>query len=148
MSTFQSMYNWSKDDSSRFKSVEKVSRTVQSFKAECDINRIMARYIRTGVAPAAVSMGRYGDFSEVGSFHEAQDAVIRAQKQFAALSSKVRDRFKNDPANMLAFVADPKNLDEAASLGLLTEEAAKRIADAKANVAAPVAPPVTPAKAS
>lgn len=74
---------------------------------ECDINLIMEKYLRTGTVAQRADMGRFGDFSEAGDFHEAQNVLVKARGQFAALSSKVRERFQNDPGRFLAWVHDP-----------------------------------------
>lgn len=97
------------------------SLTRQEFQDECDINRIMARALRSGVLPQQEG-GMYGDFSELSDYQQAQDILLHARKQFQALPSGVRDRFGNDPAGMLAFIADPANKDEARRLGLLAPE--------------------------
>lgn len=96
--------------------------TKQSFAAECDINTIMKRYMQTGVAPGTKGVGRYGDFSQVGDYLEAQDIVKNANEQFKALPAVARERFKHDPAKLLQFVMDPKNREEAQKLGLLKDE--------------------------
>lgn len=98
------------------------SRTKQSFAAECDINTIMRRYVSTGVVPGNARVGRYGDFSNVGDYLEAQSVILEANQQFKALPANVRERFKNNPALMLEFVADKANVEEARKLGLLKEE--------------------------
>jgi len=38
----------------------------------------------------------------------------------ASLPSKIRDRFGNDPSQLLSFLADSSNKDEAISLGLVS----------------------------
>lgn len=108
-------------------------RTKQEFKNDCDINRIMAKYVRTGVPPAGVGYGRYGDFSAVPDYMAARNLMIKAEAQFAALPSKIRERFSNRPEDFLKFVADPKNFDEALTLGLLSDEAVAREAAKKVN---------------
>lgn len=97
-------------------------RTKQSFKDECDINRIMKKYQNTGVLPVGIGVGQYGDFYDVDDYMSAQLVVKRAEAQFAALPSAVRARFSNSPAALLAFVADKANYDEARKLGLLADE--------------------------
>lgn len=98
--------------------------TKQSEKDSCDINKIMARYEKTGMLPELIDREpRYGDFSAVPTFMEAQEVVAKAMTQFEALSAHVRDRFGNDPAQMLAFCADPKNAEEMVSLGLAVKKA-------------------------
>lgn len=98
------------------------SRTKQSFKDECDINKIMRRYVVHGVLPQGVGVAKYGDFSEAGTYLEAQNIIIKARAQFSSLPSKVRERFRNDPAEFLKFVQDKGNAEEAQQLGLLREE--------------------------
>lgn len=97
-------------------------RTKQSFKDQCDINFIMARYLKGGVVDhLARHGGQYGDVSPL-SFHEAMNIVAKSQEMFNDLSSDVRKRFANDPAAFLEFVqkrdADG-NLVNAAEMRLL-----------------------------
>ncbi|AXH75125.1 MAG: internal scaffolding protein [Microviridae sp.] len=101
-------------------------RTKQSFKDECDINVLMRRYEVSGVLPQDVSTSTYGDFSDAPSFMEAQNVLARANAQFASLPARVRDRFGNDPAVFLEFIAEDANYDEALKLGLLKSEAKPR----------------------
>ncbi|AXH77469.1 MAG: internal scaffolding protein [Microviridae sp.] len=101
-------------------------RTKQSFKDECDINVLMRRYESSGVLPVDVSTASYGDFSEAPDFMAAQNILRRAEAQFASLPSRVRERFQNDPAHFLEFIAEEANYDEALKLGLLKAEAKPR----------------------
>lgn len=95
------------------------TETKQHFKNEVDINTIMRRYVKTGALPQMIrDNAAYGDFSNVPSYHEAQNIIIKAYEQFNALDVDVRKRFKNDPAEMLAFVSDPSNKEEMYELGL------------------------------
>jgi len=97
-------------------------RTKQSMKDECDINKITARYERTGALPDMIREDpQYGDFSDVPSFQEALHLVSLAETQFGALDARVRARFENDPAQFLAFATDPANLGEMVKLGLAVE---------------------------
>lgn len=98
-------------------------RTKQSFKAEADINNIMARYQKTGVLDFAQKHEpRYGDVTGL-DFEAGMQAIATAKTMFADLPSSVRARFKNDPREFLDFVQDPRNRDEARELGLLRPEA-------------------------
>ncbi|AXH74869.1 MAG: internal scaffolding protein [Microviridae sp.] len=107
-------------------------RTKQSFKDECDINRLMARYLATG----ALSHVRQGvpSFQDVSSvdFQQAMDLVAGAQTAFFDLPSALRSRFDNEPAKLLAFLENPINRPEAVELGLVNPPALQ---------ATPVAPP-------
>lgn len=97
-------------------------RTKQSFKAECDINNILAKFARTGVIDFAnKNEPRYGDVSGL-EFQSAQLIIAQGKTMFQELPSALRARFENDPAQFLDFVADEKNRDEARELGLLRPE--------------------------
>lgn len=97
----------------------KDGKTRQEFKRECDINTIMARAARTGEMPVNRNPGLYGDFSTVGDFQSAQELLKDATDQFNGLPSTVRERFRNNPVEMLAFVSDKNNREEAVKLGLV-----------------------------
>lgn len=95
------------------------SLTKQAEKDACDVNLILNRFERTGVLPDMIRQdGRYGDFSDVGTYQEALNTVILAQEQFEALDAHVRDRFGNDPMKMLEFCSRSENLEEMVKLGL------------------------------
>lgn len=99
---------------------ELVTMTKQSFKDECDINNIMRKYERTGVLDhAATQVPQYGEYMSPLSYQESLNAIIYAQEQFAALPADLRARFGNDPTELLAFMEDSRNLDEAVKLGLV-----------------------------
>lgn len=95
------------------------SETSQEFKDECDINIIMKRYAKTGRLPTLGGPGVYGDFSEVGDYLEAYNFVAHAQEVFSDLPANLRERFRHDPGQLLAFVNDANNRDEAIKLGLI-----------------------------
>lgn len=130
-------------------------RTKQSFKDECDINIIMKRFERTGTLNWVNRHSpQYGDVSGL-EFQTAMDIVAAGKSAFAALPARIRDRFRNDPAQFLDFVQNPANAAEAAELGLLSPEgeqavqAAQSAANAPAEPAkatAPAVPAAAPAK--
>ncbi|WNK14899.1 MAG: internal scaffolding protein [Microvirus sp.] len=106
--------------------------TKQADLKDCDINLIMRRYEKTGYLPdLIVKDGRYGDFSEVPDYQEACNIVKHADEQFQALDVEIRNRFSNDPAKFLAFVTDPKNIDEIDKMGLLKPEVKQARLDAR-----------------
>lgn len=108
-------------------------RTKQQFKDECDINVIMKRYQNTGVLEN-VRDARNARFADVTSydFQNAMDILADARTAFEELPASIRDRFNNDPAELLDFVHDKDNQEEAADLGLLTTEATAAAKAAKA----------------
>lgn len=98
---------------------EDFDRAVQSYHDECDINVMMERFGVTGHLPVPDVAPFYGDFSEVGDYRSALDAIRAADEAFESLPSAVRTRFANDPAGLIAFVQDDRNRLEAEALGLV-----------------------------
>lgn len=97
--------------------------TKQSFKRECDINHIMAKFLKTGVITHLNKHeGTYG-FAPAIDFQTALTLVAAARDQFADLPGELRARFNNDPAEFLAFCENPDNRSEAALMGLLEPDA-------------------------
>lgn len=97
-------------------------RTHQSFKSECDINTILKRYEKTGeISHEANGRPKYGDFTNAADYMTACNAIIEAKQTFAALPARIRERMHNDPGELLDFMSDPDNLDEAIQLGLILE---------------------------
>lgn len=95
------------------------SKTKQSFKEESDINNIMKKFMERGVLPQMIQKDpKYGDYAQVGTYQESLNTVLKAQEQFDALPSHLRDRFLNEPAKFLEFTADKNNLEEMYKLGL------------------------------
>lgn len=98
-------------------------RTKQAMKDECDINLILARFQKTGVLDfVETRQAQFGDVTGL-DFQTAMNTVTEAQAMFDDLPAKVRARFDNDPVQLLDFLNDPANDEEAIKLGLL--EAAK-----------------------
>lgn len=109
------------------------SRTKQEFKDDCDVNRILARYQRTG---ALTHFSRfapsYGDITAL-DYQTSQNLLIRARQMFDALPSNVR-KHVSTPAGFLDFVQDPKNKSKMEEFGLLP----------KSDPPPAAPPPVTP----
>jgi len=102
--------------------VDKVSMTKQEFVAECDINNIVKLYSTTGQLnhlSAKAAQGAFDDLPDPVDFQESIHILQQAERAFLDLPAKVRDRFHQDPAQFLAFMADPANEKEARELGLL-----------------------------
>lgn len=94
------------------------SLTQQHFTDECDVNRIVRSH---SFQPADLSMLQFADVSEFVGYTEALAIVQKANDSFAALDAEIRKRFDNNPANMVNFLADPENVQEAIKLGLMVE---------------------------
>lgn len=95
--------------------------TKQEFKEQSDINNIVANFMKTGeISHVSNAAPHYGDFTYVteNHYHEALTTITAAQARFADLPAKIRDRFGNDPVQLIRFMNDKKNLKEAQELGL------------------------------
>lgn len=94
------------------------SLTVQSSVEETDINTIVRRFGLTGQLPVDLAMPQFVDFDAVWDFHSAMNLVAEAKEAFMKMPGDVRERFRNDPQELMAFVENPANLEEARKLGL------------------------------
>lgn len=94
--------------------------TKQSHKAECDIHTILSQFQRTGILTHInQNQAEFMDLPDGVDFQSAMELVKSAEHSFAALPSKVRDRFDNDPFQFLAAFQDPAMEAELRDLGLL-----------------------------
>ncbi len=100
----------------------KKGRTKQSFKDECDINLIMAKYQKTGALAHFNKFSASYGFATSEDFASAMRTVTIAQDMFDGLPSSIRNRFANDPSQFLEFVQGADNREEAIELGLFPAE--------------------------
>ena len=127
-----------------------VSKTKQSFSNDCDINKIMAKAIKTGMLVDSVGISSrqaiFADVADIGDYRVVMDKIVKANEAFEQLSAEIKNRFNNDPALLVDFMKDSGNLEEACKLGLLpmkiwqdkvaADLAAKAAVDASAKDAA------------
>nr|QJB18905.1 MAG: internal scaffolding protein [Microvirus sp.] len=104
---------------------EEPSLAQQQFKDECDINNILKQFNITGQLPTSPLEPRYGDFTGIYDYHSALNSVIAAEDGFMALPADLRSRFLNDPANLIDFLSNESNRDEAIKLGLIENKVVK-----------------------
>ena len=100
------------------------SLTQQQFKEEADINNIIASYNTTGLLtnPLVQSARQpmFGDFSNLPQdYMQLQNQLLQAQADFMDLPAKIRQRFNNNPAELIAFLQNSDNIEEAVELGLM-----------------------------
>ena len=82
------------------------SMTQQQFKAECDVNDILAKYKRTGMlSHIQKHQGNFGDFSSVEDYQTSLGKLMQAQQSFESLPSELRAKFENDPAQLISFLS-------------------------------------------
>lgn len=75
----------------------------QHLRDEVDINTIVRRYGITGEMPFGNAGGVYGDFTGISDYEGALEMVERAQAGFMTLPPEIRERFQNDPGQLVAF---------------------------------------------
>lgn len=105
---------------------ESESRTKQMFREGTRIDNVLKRYATAGVDSAmapwlfAQNMANAPFGIDQGKDYHAQlSAVTKVRQYFEALPAKVRARFGNDPSQLLDFLGDDRNRDEAVKLGLV-----------------------------
>ncbi|WNK14209.1 MAG: internal scaffolding protein [Microvirus sp.] len=92
--------------------------TQQHFANECDINHIMAKFLKTGLLNQ-IDAGTYDDVYDALDYRESLHIIKYGEEQFATLPSLVRKKFDNDPLQFMEFMHNPNNQTEAENLGLL-----------------------------
>lgn len=96
----------------------------QQFKEEADINNIIASYNTTGLLTnplvQSACQPMFGDFSNLPQdYMQVQNQLLEAQANFMDLPAKIRQRFNNNPAELISFLQNSDNFDEAVELGLM-----------------------------
>lgn len=97
---------------------DKPSVTDQSFTDDCDVNKILKRFMKTGQQLPPIT-GQYADVSEVPNLDTALSQLNQAQSLFDALPAEIRRRFGNSPVELVNFLQNPLNREEGEKLGLL-----------------------------
>ncbi|QXP44292.1 MAG: internal scaffolding protein [Arizlama microvirus] len=98
------------------------SMTQQHFAGDTDINAIVAKFVKTGsLDPSLVNQRAavFADVSGIVDYRTTLDRIRAVNEQFELLPVEIRARFENDASNLLEFVANPANAEEAVKLGLL-----------------------------
>lgn len=96
-------------------------KTDPSYAKDADINNIVATYHKTGVFPSPEAQAIFADISDAPTYQEALQITINAENAFMSLDAKTRKRFDNDPAQLLSFLENPENRQEAIALGMIPE---------------------------
>lgn len=111
--------------------------TVQADREDADINKIIARFNKSGQLPPTFrGEPFYGDVSELGDLQESLIKIKEADELFMSYPAELRERFENDPVKLVDFLKDEKNRKEAEDLGLVVRQ--------PKPVEVPPVPPVVP----
>lgn len=103
------------------------SRTKQSDMEAVDLNVQLAKFRKTGVMGNLRSDEPLaGDFSDIENIIDVQNRLIDLQEQFDALPAKLRSQFDHDPMQLIEWLQDENNREEAVRYGLIVETAQKQ----------------------
>lgn len=91
--------------------------TEQHHSDQCDVNTILATYMKTGILPPIDPNAQYGDLSDF-DYQSMQNQIANANSLFEQLPENVKHKFGNEPYRFLNFVQDEKNYDELVEMGL------------------------------
>lgn len=117
--TTDEMRDWSKRPGRKDKNGNIVYLTEQHHRDQCDVNKIIEKYDKTGLISHINKVeAKFGDMTGM-DFKEAMDKVTGMTSMFNDLPSNIRKRFGNSPEQLLQFMSDSKNRDEAIKLGLI-----------------------------
>jgi len=122
--TFRSAYNLGNEDYSQSFTD---GLTEQHHTETCDINKILAQFMETGIMPQTNANPKYGDVSDV-DFTQMQNQLATAKTLFEELPEQVKARFNNEMHTFLHFAENPDNLPELVDMGLAVKN--ERIAQA------------------
>jgi len=75
----------------------------QQFAEDADINVIARRFGLTPDMPSGPPGGMYGDFTDIQDYQDALQRIRRANDGFMTLPADVRERFGNDPGQLIDF---------------------------------------------
>ena len=117
------MRKWCQRPGARDKKTGKILYfTEQSHKAMCDVNNIVAKYDKTGIITHVQKIeARFGDVTGL-EFRRAQDIYVNAQAMFDNLPANIKKRFNQNAGELLAFMENEENREEAIELGLIKRE--------------------------
>lgn len=102
------------------------SKTDTQYSQECDANYILDRFKKTGqLSHTAKVRGAYGDVSDLPDLHTALTQITEANNAFMSLDAKLRRKFNNSPEEMIEWLKDSSNDDEAIKLGLKVKKPSK-----------------------
>ncbi len=122
--TFRSAYNLGNEDYSQSFTD---GLTEQHHTDTCDINKILAQFMETGIMPNTNANPQYGDVSDV-DFTQMQNQLATAKTLFEELPEQVKAHFNNEMHSFLNFAENPDNLPQMEEWGLAVKN--ERLAQA------------------
>jgi len=94
-------------------------RAKQSMRDECDINLIMAQYVKTGfMSHVSAGIPDFVDVSELTDYRSAIEHVRSVEEYFVGLPAVVRSRFDNDAVSFMEYLESGASEEDLRALGL------------------------------
>jgi len=99
------------------------SRTQMQYKDQVNVNNIMKKFKKTGSITHLrnAKEGVYADLTQITDYAESLMQIKKADEAFLSIPSEIRNKFQNNPANLISYLKDPKNTEEAIKHGLLVK---------------------------
>lgn len=93
-------------------------RTKQSFKDQCDINKMLNKAAKTGSIAHLMKYDKavYGEFDGEFTLLDAQNKLAYANQIFSELPSEIRNEFNNNALDFVNFAGDPANNEKLGEL--------------------------------
>lgn len=99
------------------------SKTQQHHAVDTNINSIVAKFNRGQLPLVNSSQPQFIDISKIPMDYTTMlNHITEMDQKFMKLDPKIRYRFRNNPQNLIDFLKDKENLQEAFDLGMLTKE--------------------------
>lgn len=97
----------------------------QSFRDECNINKIVPKYQAGDLTHVSTAMPQFGDFTQIPDLQGAYAQLEQAEALFMRIPAETRAKFDNDPAKLITWLDNPSNAQEAIDLELAPGEKTK-----------------------
>lgn len=89
----------------------KHGKTKQSYKDQCDINKLLERGAREGGLSHLQRHGaRYADFADI-NWDSLQEQLAEGQQIFNELPAELKREFNQSPGEFFTYVTDPANAE-------------------------------------
>lgn len=103
---------------------EDPSLTAQSFVEDADLNVLARRFGITTIPMGSFDPALFRDTTQDPDLRQVLDIKREAVEAFRGLPPKIRRRFHENPIELMEFLADNDNHEEAIRLGLINTPAA------------------------
>lgn len=91
----------------------------QSMREECDVNKIVLRFQKTGLLTHVASgVPAFVDVSELGDYRSVIEQVRLVEEYFLGLPAKVRSAFENDARSFMDYLEGDPSQGDLEALGL------------------------------